>query len=189
MFIKKLFLLLVVMLCWGCYHQCKSRRFVADDPWIKIAENWEVGFSVFNWDPCENGDYFECATVFHLEQNFLDKDSLKNMSIHIDSLYLEVGDRVYKRINENKNFDRAIRANENNPPYLQLYINSLSIVSRDSVKTGKEWPLIPRKIKKVIATAYVSFKYPDDDRVESMMIKKELHEKNESVYVEGSMMH
>ena len=73
MFIKKLFLLLVVMLCWGCYHQCKSRRFVADDPWIKIAENWEVGFSVFNWDPCENSDHFECSTVFHLEQKFLDK--------------------------------------------------------------------------------------------------------------------
>ena len=181
---KNLFFVFAAFLLVGCYNQCKSRGFVADVPWTKIAENWEVGFSVFNWDPCENSDHFECSTVFHLEQKFLDKDSLKNMSIHIDSLYLEVGDRVYKRINENKDFNRAVRANEKNPPYLQLYIQSLSIVDRNSVKTGKEWPLIPKEIKKVIVTAYVSFKYPDDGHVESMMIKKELHEKMESVYVE-----
>ena len=84
MFIKKMFLLFVVLFFGGCYHQCKSRGFYADVPWTKIAENWEVGFSVYNWDPCENGEYFDCATVFHLEQKFLDKDSLENMSIHID---------------------------------------------------------------------------------------------------------
>ena len=68
--------------------------------------------------------------------------------------------------------------------HIYSYILNHYIVDRDSVKTGKEWPIIPKDVKKVIVTAYVSFKYPDDGRVESKMIKKELHEKMESVYVE-----
>ena len=180
----------MVLLLSGCFYDCKGRRFVADEPWTPVIDNWELGFSMFNWEPCKGGEDFDCNAVFHIDSKFLDKDTLKNTSIRIDSFYLEVGENVYKQINRNGAFSHAMRRNKNNPPDQQKYIKTMAIVDRDSLKADDPWPLkIPKKVKTATVTVYVSFKYPDDGRIESKVVRKELHETYEKVFVEGPLMH
>lgn len=174
---KKFIFIVFILLLSGCY--CKTRFFEADTTWTTVTEKWKVGFLVKDTEKCGNSDRCFCSVVFRIDEEFLEKDSLKNMSIHIDSLYLAVDNEIYKRINTQVEFKRALRQNEMNPPELRDYMVSLDIVNWDTVKTGDEWPLIPRNIKNITVTAYVSFRYPDDDRVETFEVKKVLHEENE----------
>ena len=174
---KKFIFIVFILLLSGCY--CKSRYFEPDVIWTTVAEKWKVGFLVKDTEKCGNSDRCFCSVVFRIDEEFLEKDSLKNMSIRIDSLYLVVDNEIYKRVNTQVEFKRALRQNEMNPPELRDYMVSLDIVNWDTVKTGDEWPLIPRNIKNITVTAYVSFRYPDDDRVETFEVKKVLHEENE----------
>lgn len=188
--LKKFIIPAMALLLSGCFYYCKGRRFVTDEPWTPVTDNWELGFSMFNWEPCKGGEDFDCNAVFHIESKFLDKDSLKNISIRIDSLYLQIEENVYKRINEKGEFSHAVPRNKNNPPDQQKYVKIMSIVDRDSLKADDPWPLkIPKKVKTATVTVYVSFKYPDDGHIESKVIKKELHESYEKVFVEGPLMH
>lgn len=174
---RRFIFLAYVVLLSGCY--CKSRFFEPDVIWTTVAEKWKVGFLVKDTEKCGNSDRCFCSVVFRIDEKFLEKDSLKNMSIHIDSLYLAVDNKIYKRVNSQIDFKRAMKANEKNPPELRDYMVSLDIVNWDSLKTREELPLIPRNVKNITVTAYVSFRHPDDDQVESFEIKKELHEENE----------
>ena len=186
--LKKFIIPAMALLLSGCFYYCKGRRFVADEPWTPVTDNWELGFSMFNWEPCKGGEDFDCNAVFQIDQVHLEKDTSKNMSIHIDSLYLEIGEKVYRRINENANFNRAIKPSGINE--FTFFVKSMGVVDRVSLKADDPWPLkIPKKVKTVTVTVYVSFKYPDDGHIESKVIKKELHESYEKVFVEGPLMH
>ena len=107
------------------------------------------------------------------------KISYKKSTKYVYNWNTSVDNEIYKRLNTQVEFKRALRQNEMNPPELRDYMVSLDIVNWDTVKTRDEWPLIPRDIKNITVTAYVSFRYPDDDRVETFEVKKVLHEENE----------
>jgi hypothetical protein len=44
------------------------------------------------------------------------------------------------------------------------------------------WPLIPKEVKAVDVTLFVSFMYPNDGHIESVMVRKRLYERKVLVF-------
>lgn len=172
---KKIILLIVVFLFTGCY--CKTRSFEMAEKEIKIIENWYFTSKVFDLEKCSKTDYCFTAFIVSIDQINVLQDSLKNIAVHCDSIELNVNGRKFKRVNDNQEFKYAkkYRAIDNRTHFSDF----LEIVNMDTVKNQSEWPLIPRSVKSVLMTAYVSFQYPEDGRIVSKKIEVNLHEKNE----------
>ena len=178
--VKKIILILIIVLLGGCVFPCKVRRFVAEDRWSYITDKWKVSFWMSNEGLCYKTDLFSCAAWIAIEQKYLDKDSLKNVSYHIDSLYLEYADQLFKRVNEEKEFVYAKKPIGEDP--VNYYGDRFSISRTDSLKYIK-WPSVPEDVDVVTATLYISFRNPDDGRIESKKITQKLYESFGVVFV------
>ena len=178
--VKKIILILIIVLLGGCVFPCKGRRFVAEDRWTYITDEWKVSFWMSSEDMCHKTDLFSCAAWISIEQKYLHEDSLKNVSYHIDSLYLEYAGQLFKRVNEEKEFVYAKKPIGEDP--VNYYGDRFSISRTDSLKYIK-WPSVPEDVDVVTATLYISFRNPDDGRIESKKITQKLYESFGVVFV------
>jgi len=173
----QLLVLLLITLLSGCF--CKDRYFKAD--LYPVIDNWAIRPHVRDIERCSGSDYTICTIILRIEQNFIDKDTLKNMAVRIDSAELVVGPRYYKTINEDKSFEYARKLgspdNHSSPP---PYSRVLDIIDKKFVHDSVAWPLIERDVKEITMTAYVSYMFPEDGRIESKKIEMKLHETIES---------
>lgn len=176
--IEKIVLFLIFFVLYGCIFPCKTRIFRTDDKWLPITDEWKVAFWMRCKDNCNNtrisSDIFSFWTVITIEQKYLDDDSLKNASYHIDSLYLEFAGSTFKRINEKKEFVYAKKPIGRDPKV--YYDDWFSISRTDSLRYIK-WPSVPKDVKTVTTTLFISFKNPDDGQIESKKITKKLYER------------
>ena len=173
----QLLVLLLIILLSGCF--CKDRYFEVDS--FPTIGNWEIRPHIWDIKRCSGSNYTFCRLYFGLEQKFINADTLKNMAGRIDSAELVVGNRHYKTINEDSSFEHARKLgspdnHSSPPPYSRvLYILDKNLVY-DSIAT----PLIERDVKEITMTAYVSYMFPEDGRIESKKIEMKLHETIES---------
>ena len=183
--IKRIFLLCAILLLSGCFFPCLNRRFVADegDRRTPVIDNWVVSFGIHSKDYCSRSDSASCEVMLVIDGKYLDEDSLKNVAVHFDSLYLEFGERVYKRINEDSSFSHAEKPiwRYKHPPPKPHDAKYFSIVNSRSRETMR-WPLIPKEVKAVDVTLFVSFMYPNDGHIESVMVRKRLYERKVLVF-------
>ena len=171
------FVVLLVVVLSGCF--CKDRYFKAD--LYPVINNWAIRPHVRDIERCSGSDYTHCRIYIGIEQEYINADTSKNMAVRIDSAELVVGNRHYKTINEDKNFKHAWISpwsNKYDPPL--GFGRVLDIIDKNFVHDSVAWPLIERDVKEITMTAYVSYMFPEDGRIESKKIEMKLHETIES---------
>ncbi|MCQ2050391.1 MAG: hypothetical protein MJZ22_05260 [Candidatus Saccharibacteria bacterium] len=165
---------LFVFILGGCY--CKDRYFKSD--LYPVTDNWSVRVRTVDVERCSGSDYVICYIHTMIEQKFLDEDSTKNMAVHIDSAEYVIGDRYYKQVNDDKEFERARKVGTNlrNKNLIRSFGSVMPFSKANHVNDSAGLPLIKRDVKTIYVTVYVSFVYPEDGHVESRKIETELHE-------------
>lgn len=160
-------LILLSLVLDGCY--CKWRGFDVEGDEVPVLDHWVVTPKVFDIERCSKSDDVVCYVCLGMEQKYVGPDSLKNVASRIDSMEFVVGDKVYKNINEKRDFRHAVKYKESRGlEWFSMHLN---------IDNKSPFIPIPRSIKEVYMTAYVSFKFPEDGHVESKKVEMTLHEK------------
>lgn len=170
-------LVLIVVILSGCF--CNDRYFKAD--LYPVTDNWTLRPIVRDIKRCSCSDYTVCSIYIGIEQVFIDEDTLKNMAVRIDSAELIVKNRHYKTINEDKSFKHAWISpwsHKYNPPL--GFGRIFYIIDKNLVHDSTASPLIERDVEEIMMTAYISYMFPEDGRIESKKIEMKLHEVIES---------
>lgn len=173
---KRILLLALILLSFsldGCY--CKWRGFGVEGDEVPVLDHWVVEPKVFDIKRCSKSDDVLCYACLSIEQKYVGPDSLKNLAARIDSIEFVVGNSVYKVANEKPDFERAVKYAESTG--LEWFSMSLDFVEPYKWYNYNPFIPIPRSIKEVYMTVYVSFKFPEDGHIESKKVEMKLHEK------------
>ena len=152
---------LLVLLTSGCY--CKARYFGMKEERIAIANNWMLKPKLWDIRKCGISDTMDVGSILTIHKDFLSADSAENVAARIDSLVLQYPGFYHKKINE-RDFKSPVR------PY------ELSD-SKHLITLFSFLDEIPRNVKDVTLITYVSFKYPEDERIMSTKYEVNLYQK------------